>query len=482
MTRSNMHQTERESQAYGQINGNGNAYENYTKSSEKQELRIEVGKTYLDRKGRKVKLINNDGHEEYPFDGDNGKSYTEKGTVYTELRDAADLVEEVKSELLLEVGKTYKTRLGRKVKITHWVGHVTYCFRGDDGSLYVKNGAFLHDEESPRDLIEEVLPELKLEVWKTYIARNGKMITIVKNNHSSGFLYPYVDRDGASYTEKGAYCRYFNSSYDLVKEAPPLQLEVGKTYLDRKGRKVKILRQSNESSEYPFVGDDNEDYSANGNWYIFPHPRDLVEEATQELQLEVGKTYLNGKGEKVRIAKCGDFGIFRYEDDHGARFDIQGKWSSVSSAFDLVSEVPEEKVLSWPRLELSPAYLDYLRSNGNPKDAIGEKKPRISDIPSSALIHQAKAHEYGHQKYGYFNWRNDYVQSSVYIDAAFRHLLAYRDGEDTDPDSGLSHLAHVAANCNILLDAEETENLTDTRLTKGNVADVIRRFTNAGKS
>jgi hypothetical protein len=44
-----------------------------------------------------------------------------------------------------------------------------------------------------------------------------------------------------------------------------------------------------------------------------------------------------------------------------------------------------------------------------------------------------------------------------------RHLNAWRDGEDVDPESGRSHIAHIAASCNILLDAEHCGTLQDER-------------------
>ena len=44
-----------------------------------------------------------------------------------------------------------------------------------------------------------------------------------------------------------------------------------------------------------------------------------------------------------------------------------------------------------------------------------------------------------------------------------RHLNAWRDGEDLDPESGLSHIAHIATSCNILLDAAACGTLQDDR-------------------
>ena len=52
----------------------------------------------------------------------------------------------------------------------------------------------------------------------------------------------------------------------------------------------------------------------------------------------------------------------------------------------------------------------------------------------------------GAEKYGPNNWQGLEDAEDRYYAAAMRHLLAYRRGEKTDPDTGLSHLYHVACN------------------------------------
>ena len=59
----------------------------------------------------------------------------------------------------------------------------------------------------------------------------------------------------------------------------------------------------------------------------------------------------------------------------------------------------------------------------------------------------------GAVKYGPRNYRNGCAWSR-YIDALERHILAWRAGEDVDPDSGLSHLAKAAACLAILHDLQ----------------------------
>lgn len=54
----------------------------------------------------------------------------------------------------------------------------------------------------------------------------------------------------------------------------------------------------------------------------------------------------------------------------------------------------------------------------------------------------AKVLAFGAQKYAAHNWRKGIAYSRL-LDAALRHLYAFADGEDTDPESGLSHIAHA---------------------------------------
>lgn len=64
---------------------------------------------------------------------------------------------------------------------------------------------------------------------------------------------------------------------------------------------------------------------------------------------------------------------------------------------------------------------------------------------------------------GDFNWRRTGVCATTYVSAIMRHLNAWRDGEDLDPESGISHIAHIATSCNILMDAEACGTLQDDR-------------------
>jgi hypothetical protein len=103
----------------------------------------------------------------------------------------------------------------------------------------------------------------------------------------------------------------------------------------------------------------------------------------------------------------------------------------------------------------------------NPKDTIGAKKLSLSKLPAAGIIHGADAMTDGAEKYGAYNWRQAKVRASIYVDATLRHLLAWFEGEETAPDSGVHHLGHVVANASIVLDALACGQLVDDRPSPG---------------
>lgn len=113
----------------------------------------------------------------------------------------------------------------------------------------------------------------------------------------------------------------------------------------------------------------------------------------------------------------------------------------------------------------------------NPKDRIGITKPPLHLIPPSAETLEAVVLGLGARKYGPWNWRSTNVQATVYISAAKRHLAQWLDGVDNDPESGVSHLAHVRATIGILIDAQATGHMSDDRPPKGVAAELIAQHT-----
>lgn len=89
----------------------------------------------------------------------------------------------------------------------------------------------------------------------------------------------------------------------------------------------------------------------------------------------------------------------------------------------------------------------------NPKDRVGQLKPRLSLISMPVLFEIGNALAEGAAKYGAANVRVIPVRSSIYLDATMRHLAAWWEGQDIDPDSGLHHVSKAIASLVVLRDA-----------------------------
>jgi len=92
-------------------------------------------------------------------------------------------------------------------------------------------------------------------------------------------------------------------------------------------------------------------------------------------------------------------------------------------------------------------------------------KPDHSLHPPIALEEIAKVWSFGQRKYQAFNWSKGFLWRRPAA-AALRHITAWLRGEDLDPESGYSHLAHAACCLMMLLHFQATNTGTDNRMGK----------------
>ena len=104
----------------------------------------------------------------------------------------------------------------------------------------------------------------------------------------------------------------------------------------------------------------------------------------------------------------------------------------------------------------------------NPKDAIGIRKSPMSTVPANVLAELGCAMLEGASKYGRHNYRHAGIRASVYYDGTMRHLMAWWEGEDIDPDSGLSHITKAIASLTVQRDAMMRGMMVDDRPPKSN--------------
>lgn len=96
-------------------------------------------------------------------------------------------------------------------------------------------------------------------------------------------------------------------------------------------------------------------------------------------------------------------------------------------------------------------------------------KPNMALIPSEVLFDIATVFGFGAKKYGINNWRKDghCTDFSRTYSSIQRHLAAWNMGEDTDPESGMSHLAHATTQLMILMVHQMEHPESDDRYNKG---------------
>ena len=149
-----------------------------------------------------------------------------------------------------------------------------------------------------------------------------------------------------------------------------------------------------------------------------------------------------------------------------------GDWSKLPEIYwgKLLGAFPETWKFRRPLSTLRASKLP----DSNPKTAHGCKKVPMHLVPPIVIASLAMAWKSGAEKYGPYNWREPGagISSSTYYAACLRHLSAWWDGEDNDPDNKkVSHLAHAAACLGMLIDAGSIPGqLNDDRPPKGAVS------------
>lgn len=103
------------------------------------------------------------------------------------------------------------------------------------------------------------------------------------------------------------------------------------------------------------------------------------------------------------------------------------------------------------------------KKQSNPKDSVGTRKVPLHHVSCAVLLEIGLGMMEGACKYGSHNYRVVGVRASVYYDAAMRHLMAWWEGEDIDPGSGIHHVSKAMSCLSVLRDSMLKGNLTDDR-------------------
>lgn len=93
-------------------------------------------------------------------------------------------------------------------------------------------------------------------------------------------------------------------------------------------------------------------------------------------------------------------------------------------------------------------------------------KPKLDLLPFRAINEVGEVLTFGAQKYDAHNWRQGFAYGRL-VAAALRHIFSWTNGEDLDPETNKSHLAHAACCILFLLELVITNTGTDDRYVYG---------------
>lgn len=128
---------------------------------------------------------------------------------------------------------------------------------------------------------------------------------------------------------------------------------------------------------------------------------------------------------------------------------------------DITQQLEHQTVFgNWPNA-VEPTVTFNFRAPGQAMKFDQDKLP-LHLLSTEAMNQTAAVLAFGAEKYAEHNWREGFAWSRP-LSAAMRHITAFNAGEDKDPESGLSHLAHAACCIMFLLEFEKTHKHLDDR-------------------
>lgn len=102
------------------------------------------------------------------------------------------------------------------------------------------------------------------------------------------------------------------------------------------------------------------------------------------------------------------------------------------------------------------------------------EKLRMHLLPVDPILDIVRVLEFGAKKYTAEAWRAGVAWTRV-LDAAERHIVKFKRGDDIDTESGLNHLAHAACNLLFLLEYTRTSARLDNRYSTVSKGDASNR-------
>ena len=123
-------------------------------------------------------------------------------------------------------------------------------------------------------------------------------------------------------------------------------------------------------------------------------------------------------------------------------------------AFGYMDSVPVSNRLKTKAECIGDMTFRGVDGNGYKQSMDDPKKIPLALVPPSYMRACGRALQHGAVRYSAWNWKRG-MDFSEPFSALQRHLLSWLEREETDPDSGLSHLDHAAACLAFLIEFSE---------------------------
>lgn len=139
--------------------------------------------------------------------------------------------------------------------------------------------------------------------------------------------------------------------------------------------------------------------------------------------------------------------MFGYCDAHNERYHV----SLGCTTCEEVGEAPQEDEEATEEVVERPEAVKF-----------DNEKLRVDLIPFRAMLKMVHVMQFGAMKYDERNWEAGMGYHRLWR-GAVSHLIKWFYGEDNDPETGLSHLAHAMCCISFLLEYEDTKPEFDDR-------------------
>jgi len=165
-------------------------------------------------------------------------------------------------------------------------------------------------------------------------------------------------------------------------------------------------------------------------------------------------------GEDTFCSHCGE----TFKVLHSCTSSITKEYCPQHRVYSCLCSYPKLNVDKLPESHwmVNDAPVVTIQQKNEPGTKFDYGKPPMDLLSTEALTQIAKVLDFGRQKYNSHNWRKGMSWSRL-VGAGLRHLTAFNNGEDLDPETGLSHLAHLGCCTMFLLEFIKTHPEFDDR-------------------